>query len=217
MNGRGFYRGSTVMVTGTAGAGKSIFAASFAQAACERGERCVYFAFEEAPAQIIRNMRSVGIDLQPYIDKGLLRIIASRPMMHGLETHLANIHKSIEDLKPEVAVMDPITNFSSVGGTWQVTALLSRLIDYFKMNEITALFTSLTEAGGPLDTSEVGVSSLMDTWVLLSNVEDNGVRTRYIRVLKSRGMAHSSESREFTLTDSGVEIRENLQEGGGAR
>jgi len=217
LNGRGFYRGSTVMVTGTAGAGKSIFAASFAQAACERGERCVYFAFEEAPAQIIRNMRSVGIDLQPYIDKGLLRIIASRPMMHGLETHLANIHKSIEDLKPEVAVMDPITNFSSVGGTWQVTALLSRLIDYFKMNEITALFTSLTEAGGPLDTSEVGVSSLMDTWVLLSNVEDNGVRTRYIRVLKSRGMAHSSESREFTLTDSGVEIRENLQEAGGAR
>jgi circadian clock protein KaiC len=212
LNGQGFYRGSTAMVTGTAGTGKSIFGASFARAACERGESCIYFAFEEAPAQIIRNMRSVGIDLQPYIDNGLLRIIASRPMMHGLETHLANIHNSIEDLKPEVVVMDPITNFSSVGGEWQITALISRLIDYFKMNEITALFTSLTEAGGPADTSEVGVSSLMDTWVLLSNVEDNGIRTRYVRVLKSRGMSHSNESREFNLTDGGVEIREARQE-----
>lgn len=214
LNGHGFYRGSTVLMTGTAGTGKSIFAASYARAACERGERCVYFAFEEAPAQIVRNMRSVGNDLQAYIDEGLLRIIASRPMMHGLETHLANIHASIEDLKPEAVVMDPITNFSSVGGTWQVTALLSRLIDYFKMNEITALFTSLTEASGPA--SEVGTSSLMDTWVLLSNDEINGARTRLIRVLKSRGMAHSNQNKEFVLTDDGVDIREARQEGGGS-
>lgn len=201
----GFYRGSSVLVSGRAGSGKSSLAAHFVDAACRRGERAVYFAFEESQSQIVRNMRSLGLDLQPWIDQGLLSFHAARPTLHGLERHLVSMYKQIRRFQPRVVVVDPITNFLSVGNQEEVKAMLMRLIDFLKSSHITALFTSLTH-GLDLETTDVAVSSLMDAWLLLREVEANGERNRLLNVLKSRGMAHSNQVRELLLTSRGVEL-----------
>ena len=208
MSGKGYFRGTTVLVSGTAGTGKSSIAATFAKSVCERGERCLYFAFEESERQIVRNMKSIGIDLQPCIDKGFLRFEAARPTMSGLETHLATIHRAIEDFKPSVVIADPITNLISAGQENEVRSMLTRLIDFLKTEQITALFTSLTSDGKVLEQSEVGVSSLMDTWIILRDFESDGERNRGIMILKSRGMAHSNQVREFLLTDQGIALED---------
>ncbi len=204
LGGKGYYRGSSVLVSGTAGTGKSSMAASFAKAACERGEKALYFAFEEAPSQIIRNMRSIGIDLQPCVDKGTLAFFAKRPTATGLETHLAEMFKVVTDVNPSVVVIDPISNLISVGSPNEVKSMLTRLVDYLKSNHVTAVFTSLTHGGEALEQTEIGVSSLMDTWIVLRDVERAGERNREIHVLKSRGMAHSNQLREFVLTNNGI-------------
>jgi len=206
LGGKGYFRGSTILVTGTAGTGKTSTAAAFLDAACRRGERCAFFAFEESPAQIIRNMRSVGIDLEPWATKGLLKFCAERPTLHGLETHLLAMQKAIKEFKPAVVVMDPITNLIAAGNPLDVKSMLTRLIDFLKMNQVTALFTTLTAAGGPLEQSEVGISSLTDTWLLLRDIEIGGERNRGLHILKSRGMAHSNQIREFLLTDKGINL-----------
>ncbi len=206
--GKGYFRGSTVLISGTAGTGKSSIAATFAQSVCERGERCLYFAFEESESQIVRNMGSIGIRLQPCIDKGLLRFVASRPTLFGLETHLATIHRAVEEFKPVVVIADPITNLISVGRQAEVRSMLTRLIDFLKDEQITALFTSLTSGGDSLEQSEVGISSLMDTWMVLRDMESDGERNRGIMILKSRGMAHSNQIREFLLTDHGIALED---------
>jgi circadian clock protein KaiC len=206
LGGKGFYRGSSVLVSGTAGTGKSSLAAHFASATCERGERCLYFAFEESPSQIVRNMRSIGVDLQRCIKSGLLRFHAARPTAYGLEMHLALIHKMIDEFNPSVVILDPITNLTSVGGTNEVHTALMRLIDLLKLNRTTALFTSLSHQGSALEQTEVGVSSLMDTWILLRDIESSGERNRGIYVLKSRGMNHSNQIREFWLTSEGIKL-----------
>ena len=206
LGGKGYYRGSSILLSGTAGTGKTSVAASFVDAACRRGERCVYFAFEESSAQIIRNMRSIGIDLEPWVTKGLLKFHAERPSVYGLETHLLTMHKAINEFKPAVVVIDPITNLISAGNPLDVKSMLTRLIDFLKMNQITALFTTLTSAGGPLEQSEVGISSLADTWLLLRDIEIGGERNRGLYILKSRGMAHSNQIREFLLTDQGIDL-----------
>ena len=207
LGGKGYYRGSSVLVSGTAGTGKSSLCAHFIDAACRRRERCLYVASEESPQQIIRNMRSIGIDLQPGVQKGLLSFHAIRPSFYSLEMHLAVLHKTINEFKPQVVVMDPVTNFINEGNQLEVKAMLTRLIDFLKLNQITAMFTSLTSgANGTLEQTNIGISSLMDTWLLLRDIEINGERNRGLYVLKSRGMAHSNQIRELLLTDNGVEL-----------
>jgi circadian clock protein KaiC len=208
LGGKGYYRGSSVLVSGTAGTGKTSVAAHFVDAACRRGERCLYFAFEESQSQILRNMRSIGIDLQPWVDKELLRFHMARPTTYGLETHLAVMHKLVIDFEPRVVIMDPINNLTSTATLMEVKAMLMRLMDFMKASQVTALFTSLTSYQDNMEQTDVGISSLMDTWLLLRNLEASGERNRGLYVLKSRGMAHSDQIREFTLTDHGVGLRE---------
>ena len=203
---KGFYRGSSILISGTAGTGKTSAAASFANATCKRGERCLYFAFEEAPSQIIRNMRSIGIDLEPWMEQGLLEIYSVRPTIYGLEMHLVKMAKLIDEFKPKVVIVDPITNLISIGNETEVKSMLARLIDYLKAKQITALFTNLSQAGGALEQTEFGISSLMDTWLLLRDIEIGGERNRGLYILKSRGMAHSNQIREFLLTNKGIDL-----------
>lgn len=204
--GKGYYRGSSVLISGTAGTGKSSLAAAFADSVCRRGDRCLYFSFEESPEQIARNMASIGIDLVNWVDKGLLRFVAKRPTQFGLEAHLVGLHVAVTDFKPVAVVMDPITSMSSIGETEQIKAMLTRLIDFLKQERITGVFTSLTTGGAPLEQSEATISSLMDTWIVLRNEEADGDRRRLLYVLKSRGMAHSSRVRQLYLTDHGIEM-----------
>ncbi len=208
LGGRGYYRGSSVLISGTAGSGKTSLAAYFLDAACRRGERCLYFAFEESQNQILRNLCSIGLDLQPWVDKGLLKFHAARPTLHGLEAHLAVMHKLITQFEPRAVVIDPINNLTATGSILDVKAMLLRIIDFMKASQITALFTSLTGDWVHGERTELGVSSLMDTWLLLQNLESSGERNRGLYVLKSRGMAHSNQIREFQLSDRGVELRE---------
>jgi circadian clock protein KaiC len=175
-------------------------------ATCRRGERALYFAFEESESQIVRNMRSIGLELGPHIKKGLLHVYASRPTSQSLEMHLVNIQKMIDRFKPSAVAFDPVTNLIAVGTTNEVRAMLTRLIDYLKAHYITAMFTSLTAGGADPDQTEVGISSLMDTWLLVRNLESHGERNRGLYVLKSRGMAHSNQVREFVLSDKGIDL-----------
>jgi circadian clock protein KaiC len=206
LSGEGFYRGSSILVSGTAGTGKSTLAAHFVEAACSRGERALIFAFEESQDQIIRNMRSVGIELEKFVRKDLLKFHNSRPSAFGLEVHLAMIHKVITEFNPHLVVVDPITNFLAVGNDVETKSMLTRLIDFLKVRQITAMFTSLTSATTLIEDSEVGVSSLMDAWLLVKGIESNGERNRGLYILKARGIAHSNQVREFVLTDHGIEL-----------
>jgi len=213
---KGFFRGNSVLVSGTAGTGKSSLASHFASAACRRGERCLYFAFEESPSQIARNMRSIGIDLEPWIRRGLLRVHAQRPTALGLEAHLVAMHRLIDDWKPRVVVVDPVTNMIAVGSETEVKAMLARLIDFMKLRQVTALFTSLTEGGGAAERTDLGVSSLMDVWMLLGNLEANGERNRTLQIVEARGMAHSNQVREFVMTDQGVSLVDVIRRADGS-
>jgi circadian clock protein KaiC len=207
MLGGGYFRGSTVLVSGAAGSGKTSVAARFIQASCVRGERCLFFAFEESPQQLARNMRSIGMDLGRWRKRGLLRLESARPAVYGLETHLAFMHRTIREFRPAAVLVDPITDFTTALDDNK--AMLTRLIDFLKMEGITAVFTSLTSAGEQVEQSEGGVSSLIDTWIVLRDVERDGRRSRAICVLKSRGMQHSHDIREFRITKRGIDIGED--------
>ena len=206
LDGKGFYRGSTVLISGTAGTGKTSLLASMVNAACERGEKCIYFAFEESPNQIIRNMRSIGIHLQPWVDAGLLQFVARRPSMYGIETHLSTIQKMVHDTSPSLIVMDPLSNLAEVGTLTEVKSMLVRLIDYLKSQQITSVFTSLSTSDAAEGDSMIGISSLIDAWILLRIVEVNGERNRTLYVLKARGMRHSSQIREFQISERGLNL-----------
>jgi circadian clock protein KaiC len=203
---KGFYRGSSILISGMAGTGKTSIAASFVDAACRRGERCMYFAFEESAGQIMRNMRSIGIDLAPHIKSGLLQFHVARPTVYGLEMHLVTMYDKIREYKPQVVVLDPITDFFAVASQLEVKAAMTRIIDFLKTQQITALFTSYTTQKDVQDQTIVGVSSLIDAWISLRNLENNGERHRGLFILKSRGMAHSNQIRSFLLTDKGIKI-----------
>jgi circadian clock protein KaiC len=207
LGGQGFYRGSSILVSGTSGAGKSSVASHFIDAACRRGERCLYFAFEESPAQIVRNMRSIGFALDQWVERGLLRFSASRPSLFGLEMHLAHMHRGIAAFAPNVVVVDPISSLLEDGPEREVRAMLLRLIDYLKAEGITAMFTNLTQGMIETGKTDASVSSLMDSWLLLLSREVSGEYNRQLYLLKSRGMAHSNQVREFILSDQGVELR----------
>lgn len=209
LEGKGFYRGSTILVSGTAGSGKTSIANFFANAACARGERCLYFAFEESPSQIKRNMGSLGLELDQWVRRGNLKYHASRPTVFGLEMHLVTIHKLVKEFAPDVIILDPVTNLTTMGSTSEVNSMLVRLIDFLKTEGITALFTGLTSAAqSSLEATEVGISSLIDTWLVVRDMESNGERNRGLYVIKSRGMAHSNQIREFVLTSGGLDLLE---------
>jgi circadian clock protein KaiC len=208
LGGKGCYRGTTLLITGTAGTGKTSVAAHFVDAACARGERCVFFSFEEAPNQMVRNMRSIGIDLGRWVDKGLLRFSATRPTTLGLEMHLVKMHAIITEFKPGIVVVDPVTGLLSSGTTAETRSMLLRLVDFLKEQNITALMTTLTGGGDFQEQTEVNISSLVDVWVLLRDIESGGERNRGIYVIKARGVAHSNQIREFLLTHHGVELRD---------
>lgn len=207
LGGKGFYRGSSVLVSGSAGTGKSSIGAAFVDAACRRGERALLFGYEESAAQVLRNMRSIGIDLGQWVHKGLLEIHASRPTLQGLEQHLVMMHDTVQNFRPTVVVVDPVSNLTVERFDAEVKPTLMRLIDFLKQWQITAIFTSLvTSEAAAVEDSQVGVSSLMDTWLLLRNIEYNGERNRTLYVLKSRGMGHSNQVREFVLSDQGIDL-----------
>jgi circadian clock protein KaiC len=206
LSGQGYFRGSTVLVSGTAGTGKTSIAAQFVEAACKRNERVLYFAFEESPSQFMRNMSSIGINLEPWVKKGLLHFHATRPTLHGLEHHLTTTIKLINKVKPQVVVLDPIDAFVTGGNQTEVKIMLLRLVDFLKMNNITAFFASLNNAGDNQEMTDVSISSLIDTWLLLRDIEIGGERNRGLYILKSRGMAHSNQIREFILTNHGIEL-----------
>jgi circadian clock protein KaiC len=206
LEGKGYFRGSSVLITGTAGSGKTTLAASFVDAACRRGERCLYIDFEESRDQVARNMSSVGLDLDQWAKKGLLAHEAWRPTQFGIEMHLLRIHKLIEKVKPQCVVIDPITNLLNGSSDKEVYSMLMRLLDFLKVSGITAVFVSLTSGGDNMEQTTVGISSLTDTWILLRDLELNGERNRCLYVLKSRGMAHSNQLREFVITDHGIKL-----------
>jgi signal transduction histidine kinase len=189
----GIYRGTSVLMSGTAGTGKTSFASAFARSACERGERALYFAFEESPDQIARNMESIGIDLKPQMDSGRLRIVAQRPFLHGLEMHLVATHKEVNQFRPSVVIVDPISNLIAAGNTRSVNAMLTLLIDFLKTEGITAFLTVLTQNGERLEATELGISSIIDTWLLARDIEISDERNRALYLLKSRGMPHSNQ------------------------
>jgi circadian clock protein KaiC len=206
LSGKGYFRGSTVLASGTAGTGKTSLASHFVASACEKGKSVLFFTFEESPDQLVRNMRSIGIDLVPWVEKGRLQFHATRPTHCGLETHLATSIKLIDNFAPDVVVLDPINAFAVGENQGEVKTMLLRLVDYLKMKGITAFFTSLTSGDCAVETTDAYVSSLIDTWLLLRDIEVGGERNRGLYVLKSRGMEHSNQIREFRLTDHGIEL-----------
>ena len=208
LGGKGLFRGATVLVSGTSGSGKTSLSSHLVNAACRRGEKCLYFAFEESPGQIVRNMRSIGLDLEQWVKKQLLYFHAGRATMYGLEMHLATFHKLIQKLEPQIVVLDPIDSLILAGNHRDATAMLSRLIDFLKSKRITALLTNLSSNSNALENTGLDISSVADTWLLLRDIELGGERNRALYVLKSRGMAHSNQIREFLLTSQGIELQD---------
>lgn len=208
LSGSGYYQGSTVLISGTAGSGKTSVTAHFVDAACRRGERALVLLFEESPLQWLRNMASIGLHLEPWVTQGLLLFHAARPSLHGLELHLAASMLAIEQHEPTCVVVDPISSFSTVGSVLEVKGMLVRLVDFLKLRASTVLMTSLTHDGRTIEHTEQEISSIVDTWIVLRDLEGNGERNRCLHVLKSRGMAHSNQVREFRLTDQGVRLVE---------
>jgi circadian clock protein KaiC len=206
LGGRGFFRGSSILLTGTPGTGKTIVSANFAQAAARRGERVLFFSFEESPNQIIRNMHSIGLRLEPLVKRRLLRFHSARPSLYGLEMHLATMFKEIAAFQPAVVIVDPITSLMDAGTASECRGMVTRLVDYLKAGQVTSLFTSLTQAGHSLQQSEASMSSLMDSWILLQDFEGNGERNRVLYVLKARGMKNSNQIREFLISDHGIDV-----------
>ncbi|MGE5314304.1 MAG: circadian clock protein KaiC [Acidobacteriota bacterium] len=206
LSGKGYFRNSTVLVSGTAGTGKTSIAAQFADAACRRGERVLYFSYEESPSQLVRNMSSIGIRLEAWVKQGRLRFCATRPTLYGLEAHLTTSIKEINTFHPSVVILDPINGFAEGENHAEVKMMLLRLVDFLKMKGITAFFTSLSSDGEKLETPDFYISSLIDTWLLLRDIEIGGERNRGLYVLKSRGMEHSNQIREFRLTNDGIKL-----------
>ncbi len=205
LDGKGVYRGSSILISGMPGTGKTTMAAMFANAACGRGERCIFFTYEESPAQFIRNMNSIGLELRSWIDKGLLEIHASRPTFQGLEQHLVQIHEHVRKFKPALVVIDPISSLTLENESRGVKPTLIRVIDMLKQLNITAVLTNLVDGSSKtVDDLQMNVSSLMDTWILLRNHESKGENTRTLLIQKSRGMQHSDRIVKIDMSNNGL-------------
>ncbi|MGH6876693.1 MAG: circadian clock protein KaiC [Rhizomicrobium sp.] len=209
----GFFRGSSVLMSGSSGTGKTTFAARFAEASCERGERCLYFAFEESPEQIVRNLASVGMELQRHLDTGLLRFEAARPTLYGFEMHLARMNRDVERFDPVSVVIDPISALQ--GPETEVHSVLVRMIDLLKSRGVTAVMARLLSEKELATGGDLGVSSIIDTWIALTDVESDGERSRGVYVLKSRGMGHSNQVREYRITGNGLQFMDVYRTPGG--
>ena len=208
LGGQGYFRGSSILVSGAAGTGKTSMTSHFVDAACARGEKCIVLSFEESADQITRNMRSIGLDLGNWVDKGMLYFQSARPTSYGLESHLVKIHKIIKDVAPSIVVIDPINGLLHSGTSFEAGRMLLRLVDFLKEKRITALMTTLTSGAGMQEQTDMEISSMADAWLLLRDLESCGERNRGLYILKARGAAHSNQIREFFLTDHGVELRE---------
>ena len=215
MGGKGFFRGSTVLISGTSGTGKSSICAHFVDAACRRGERALYFSFEESPSQIIRNMRSIGIDLEQWVKKGLLHFQATRPAFAGLEMQLTMMHKATIKFDPQVVIVDPLNGFITGDNIADVKSMLMRLADFLKTKQISGMFTQLMSSNVAHGTGDIAISSMVDTWLVMHDIEIGGERNRCLYIIKSRGMAHSNQVRECLITDHGVELCEVYVGAGG--
>lgn len=216
LGGGGFHRGSSILISGVAGSGKSSVAASFIDASCQRGERAIFFSFEESPLQTARNMRSIGIDLQRWMKKDVLRYVAARPSLYGLEMHLAIMIREVVKFQPKLVVLDPVSAFLAPEDTSEVQAMLLRMVDFLKAKGITAVFTHLAHSKGGETKTDAGLSSMMDAWILLLNRESDGEFNRELYLLKSRGMHHSNQVREFVMSEKGIKLREPYLGEGGA-
>lgn len=208
LGGEGYFKGSSVLASGTAGTGKTSLAAHFAAATCRRGERAIFFTFEESANQIMRNMRTIGLDLAPFVEQDLLRFHAARPSHLGLEMHLATMLRAIQSFEPQSVVVDPLSSFTALGAHNDVMGMLLRLMDALKVRQITGFFTSLSTGVSAIDQTDATISSLVDTWLMVRDMEFSGERNRGLYVLKSRGMQHSNQIREFSLTPLGIELRQ---------
>jgi circadian clock protein KaiC len=208
LGGEGYFKGSSVLASGTAGTGKTSLAAHFAAAACRRGERVIFFTFEESANQVMRNMRSIGLDLAPFVAQDLLRFHAARPTISGLEMHLATMLRAVHSFDPQCVIVDPLSSFVAVGNENDVRRMLLRLVDALKMCQVTGFFTSLSTKDATIEQTDSAISSLIDTWLLVRDMEFGGERNRGLYVLKSRGMQHSNQIREFSLTPHGIELRQ---------
>jgi circadian clock protein KaiC len=206
IDGGGFFRGGSIMISGTAGTGKTSMAVSLANASCMRNEKCLYYAFEESPQQIIRNMKSIGIYLEPYIKSGLMEIVSARPNIYGLEMHLVSMYKKIAQMKPRMVIIDPVTNLISIGSMSELKSVLIRLMDLLQNDGITAVFTSLIYNNDINTQTDEGISSLVDAWIQVRDIETNGERNRGIYIMKARGMGHSNKVREFEITKDGIQL-----------
>jgi circadian clock protein KaiC len=206
LGGKGYYRGSSILLSGTAGTGKTGVAATFADATCRRGERCLYFSFEESPSQIMRNMGTIGLDLDQWVKKGRLQIHNVRPFYYGLETHLARKIQAVTEFAPQVVIIDPISGLDTTGTPSEIKSALMRLLDWLRLKGITVLLTNLTVGVSTLESTDAAISSLVDTWLVLRDLEANGERNRGLHILKSRGMAGSNQVREFKVTDTGIQL-----------
>jgi circadian clock protein KaiC len=217
LSGKGYYKGSTVLISGPAGTGKTSLTYHFVDASCRKGEKCLVLAFEESPDQIVRNMKSIGLDIRKWLDSGNLTIVSERPSVTGLEAHLVAIHNAVESFKPQNVVMDPMSNLVAVGSSIEVKSVLTRMIDYLKSRNITTILTSLTPEGKGSDygTSE-GISSLIDTWISLEKVVEMGKMSTFLTIVKSRGMSHSNEARHYIFTEDGIKLQ-NVHQGLEAR
>ena len=215
MGGKGFFRGSTVLISGTAGTGKSSICAHFVDAACRRGERALYFSFEESPGQIIRNMRSIGIDLEQWVKKGLLHFQATRPAFAGLEMQLTMMHKATIKFDPQVVIVDPLNGFITGDNIDDVKSMLMRLADFLKTKQISSMFTQFMSSNVAHGTGDIAIASMVDTWLVMHDIEIGGERNRCLYILKSRGMGHSNQVRECLITDHGVELCEVYVGAGG--
>ena len=216
LGGKGFFRGSTILVSGTAGTGKTSVAATVVDAACRRGERGLYFSFEESPGQLIRNMRSIGLNLEQWVKKDLLMFHSSRPTFYGLEMHLGIIHKLVQTFKPKMVVLDPVGSIIAAGNRRDANLMLIRLMDFLKVRGVTAFFTNLTVGGQALERTDVNISSLVDTWLFVRDVEEDGERNRVMYILKSRGMSHSNQLRDFLLTKDGIDLLDRYESSEGS-
>lgn len=203
----GIYRGSSTLITGTAGTAKTILASYFAISSCRRRERVLYFSFEESPDQLLRNMSMIGINMKAQIKSKLLFIHASRPSLRGLEMHLLALNKLIKEVKPRMVIVDPISSLITIGSGSEVRGMLIRLMDTLKINQVNAIFTSLTfETAKEInDPTDYGVSSLADTWIRVRN-EGESDRRRSLLIVKSRGLGHFNNQQDFMITRDGIQF-----------
>lgn len=204
---KGFYNGSSILISGTAGTGKTSIAASFAYSVCKAKKRCLLCAFEEAPNQVIRNMRSIGFQLEPLVNSGILTFYYSRPTLQNLELHFIAIKKLINELKPTVVILDPITNLMTEGPNSDIRSMLTRFVDFLKTEDITVMFTAAITVGSiERNPSDEGISSMVDTWIMVQDIEVDAQRTRSLCVMKSRGMVHSTDVRKFNISSKGITL-----------